>query len=444
MNSREHWGSRFGFIMAAAGSAVGLGNIWRFPYSTGENGGGAFLLIYLAMVLGFGISVAIAEMLVGRSAQRNPVGAFRLLGGRPWPLVGYLGVLTGFIILSFYIVVAGWTLAYIVHMASGALKTADAEVLTAVFGGFVADPVKPIAYAAVFTVLVGLVVNGGINAGIERANKVLMPALFILLLVLVLRSVTLPGAAAGLAFYLKPDWSAVNSGTFYAAISQAFFSLSIGMGTLLTYGSYLSQKENLPSAALTVGLLDSMAAFLSGLMVLPAVFAAGLSPSAGPGLTFITLPAVFAEMPLGTLFGVLFFSLLAIAALTSAVSILEPLVAYFVDEHGFNRHRVVIGAALVCFALGIPASLSFGLMSGVQIFGRNWFDLMDFLSNSLALPLGGLFTAIFVGWFWAKPALQAMSNDGALRQPWARAWLFVLRFVAPIAILWILVLGLKG
>jgi len=444
MNSREHWGSRFGFIMAAAGSAVGLGNIWRFPYTTGQNGGGAFLLIYLGIILAFGISLVVAEMLVGRSAQRNPVGAFKLLGGRAWPLVGYLGVLTGFVILSFYIVVAGWTLAYIVHMAQGALDTTDSAALTDLFGGFVADPVQPIVYAGGFMLITGIVVIGGINAGIERANKVLMPALFALLLVLVVRSVTLPGATDGLIFYLKPNWSAVTADTFFAAISQAFFSLSIGMGTMLTYGSYLSAKENLPSAALTVGLLDSAVAILSGLMVIPAVFAAGLSPSAGPGLTFITLPAVFAAMPLGNFFGVLFFSLLAIAALTSAVSILEPLVAYFVDEHGLSRRLVVVVASAVCFLLGIPASLSFGVMSDVTVFGKNWFDLVDFLSNSVLLPTGGLFTALFVGWFWAKPALRALSNEGELSQPWAGAWLFILRFVAPIAIAWILISALKG
>lgn len=443
MTVREHWGSRFGFVMAAAGSAVGLGNIWRFPYVTGDNGGGAFLVIYLAIVLGFGLSLMMAEMLLGRTAQRNPVGAFRQLGGRAWPLVGYLGVLTGFVILSFYIVVAGWTLAYIGQMARGLLHSREPDVLGAAFGQFVADPWQPLLYAAVFMALVARVVTGGISRGIERANRWLMPILFVLLLVLVLRALTLPGAGAGLAFYLTPDWSRVNAGTYFAAISQVFFSFSIGMGTMLTYGSYLSSRENLPRAALTVGALDCLAAFLSGLMVLPAVFAFGFSPSAGPGLTFITLPAVFAALPGGDLFGVLFFTLLAIAALTSAVSILEPLVSYFIDEHGLSRGRVVAGASVVCFLLAVPASLSFGPWSEVTVFGMTWFDLMDFLANNLMLPIGGLMTALFVGWAWGRPALQALSNDGALSQPWAGIWLWVLRVVAPIAIVWILVTNLS-
>ena len=443
MSTREHWGSRFGFIMAAAGSAVGLGNIWRFPYITGENGGGAFLVIYLGIVIGFGLSLMMAEMLVGRSAQRNPVGAFRQLGGKGWPLVGFLGVLTGFVILSFYIVVAGWTLSYIGQMARGLLHSRDPAVLGAAFEGFVADPWRPLAYAAVFMVLVAWVVTGGISRGIERANRWLMPILFLLLLVLVTRALTLPGAAQGMAFYLTPDWSKVDGGTFFAAISQVFFSFSIGMGTMLTYGSYLSLRENLPRSALTVGALDCLAAFLSGLMVIPAVFAFGFSPSAGPGLTFITLPAVFAALPGGDLFGMLFFTLLAIAALTSAVSILEPLVSYVIDEHGLPRRVVVAGASVVCFLLAVPASLSFGPWSEVTVFGKTWFDLMDFLANNLMLPVGGLLTALFVGWAWGRPALTALSNEHQLHQPWAVAWLWILRVVAPVAITWILITNLS-
>jgi len=440
--AREHWGSRFGFVMAAAGSAVGLGNIWRFPYVTGTNGGGAFLLIYLGIIVAFGVSLALAEMVVGRTAQRNPVGAFRALGGKRWAGVGFLGVFTGFIILSFYIVVAGWTLAYVVRAATGSLLSSDPKVLEAAFGSFVSDPVQPIVYAGIFMALTAWIVVGGIAKGIERWNKILMPALFIILLILVARSLTLPGAAKGLAFYLVPDFSKVSAQTFFDAISQAFFSLSIGMGTLLTYGSYLPKNENLPSAALTVVLLDTSAAVLAGLMILPAVFAFGFNPSAGPGLTFITLPAVFASMPFGELFAVLFFALLGIAALTSAISILEPMVAYFVDEHCFDRRRTVIVAAVICFLLGVPASLSFGLWNGFTLFGKNWFDLMDFLSNNILLPVGGLFTALFVGWIWAKPATHHLSNEGSLRQPWAPLWLFVLRFLAPASILWILLSAL--
>lgn len=441
--AREHWGSRFGFVMAAAGSAVGIGNIWRFPYTTGVNGGAAFLLIYIAIVAGFGISVAIAEMLVGRSAQRNPVGAFRALGGGAWPVVGYAGVLTGFVILSFYIVVAGWTLAYILMMAGGSLKTTDPDTLSAVFDRFVADPIQPVAFSAAFMALTAWIVIGGVNRGIERWNKILMPALFVILVILVLRAVTLPGAGEGLWFYLSPDWSKVHASTFYDAIAQAFFSLSIGMGTLLTYGSYLSRQEHLPKAALTVALIDTTVAVLAGLMIMPAVFAFGFDPSAGPGLTFVTLPAVFASMPFGALFGVLFFTLLAIAALTSAVSILEPMISYFVDEHGADRRKSVLVASVICFVLGVPASLSFGVGAGFTIAGKNWFDLMDFVANNVMLPLGGLMTALFVGWIW-KNAVHELRNEGQLRLAWAPLWQFVLRFVAPLGILWIIGSALFG
>lgn len=438
MIGRELWGSRFGFIMAAAGSAIGLGNIWRFPYLTGSNGGGAFLLIYLGIIILFGVSLAMAEMLIGRSTQRNPVGAFRRLGGRGWGMVGFMGIATGFVILSFYIVVAGWTLAYIGMVASGALNSTDPAQLGATFSNFVAQPVAPIIYAGLFMGATAWIVGAGIGNGIERWSKLLMPALFLLLILLLIRSLTLPGAAAGLKFFLVPDFSKVTASTVYDAISQAFFSLSIGMGALLTYGSYLPRKENLPTAALTVALLDTTAAVLAGLMIMPAVFAFGFDPGTGPGLSFVTLPAVFASMPGGMLFGVLFFTLLAIAALTSAVSILEPAIAYFVDEHGMRRRNVVIVSALVCFLLGIPASLSFGIWNGFTLGGRNWFDLMDFVANNVMLPLGGLLTAIFVGWVWHRAALKELSNDGELHQPWAPLWLWILRIAAPLGILWIL------
>jgi neurotransmitter:Na+ symporter, NSS family len=441
MGSRENWGSRFGFIMAAAGSAVGLGNVWRFPYTTGENGGGAFLLIYLAIVAAFGISLVMAEIVMGRTTQRNPVGAFRLLGGKAWPAVGFLGVLTGFVILSFYIVVAGWTLAYVGFMARGMLASTDPAVLGEAFGSFIGSG-GALLYAGAFMALVAFVVSSGVARGIERANKILMPALFVLLIILVVRALTLPGAADGLRFFLVPDFSKVTGATFSAALAQAFFSLSLGMGCMLTYGSYLRRTEKIPSSTAMIVGLDVLAAFLAGLVILPVVFAFGFDPSAGPGLTFVTLPAVFASMPLGGLFGVLFFLLLAIAALTSAVSILEPAIAYFVDEHGFARTKVVWICALVCFGLGVPAGLSFGLLADAQLLGKTFFDWMDFAATSVMMPAGALLTAVFVGWRWAQPAVQALSNDGALQQWWAPAWVAVLRFIAPPALVWILLISI--
>lgn len=434
MAAREQWGSRFGFVMAAAGSAVGLGNVWRFPYTAGENGGSAFVLVYLGIALLFGLSLVMAEMVIGRTTQRNPVGAFRALGGRHWASAGYLGVVTGFVILSFYVVVAGWTLAYIGFTASGALNTTDAAVLTRHFGDFVGATFTPLWAAALFMGLVGVIVASGIGRGIERANKILMPLLFLLLVVLVVRAVTLPGAEAGLRFLLVPDFSKVNAQTFLSATAQAFFSLSIGMGTMMTYGSYLNRREHIPGNTLTIVILDVSMACLAGLMILPAVFAYGLDPSAGPGLTFITLPAVFAAMPFGALFGTLFFSLLAIAALTSAVSILEPVVAYFVDEHGYARRKVVIAASSVCLVLAIPASLSFGPLAEATLMGRSFFDWMDFLANTVLLPLGGLLVAVFIGWRWADPARHHLGNEGRLVLPWLGFWIFILRYLAPLGV----------
>jgi neurotransmitter:Na+ symporter, NSS family len=432
--AREHWGSRFGFIMATAGSAIGLGNIWRFPYTAGENGGSAFILIYLAVVVSFGISLVMAEMVLGRTTQRNPVGAFRALGGHGWAFAGGLGVLTGFVILSFYVVVAGWTLAYMVFMATGQLATTDPAILGTHFGQFTGQTFAPILAAALFMALTAWIVSGGIGKGIERASKVLMPLLFVLLLLLVLRAVTLPGAGEGIAFLLTPDFSKVTGQTFISATAQAFFSLSIGMGVMITYGSYLQRDSHLPRSTLIIVLLDVSVAVLAALMILPAVFAVGLDPSAGPGLTFITLPAVFASLPFGNLLGVLFFALLAIAALTSAVSILEPMVAWAVDERGLSRRGATWVAAAVCLLLAVPASLSFGPLSEATLAGRTFFDWMDFLANTVMLPLGGLLVASFIGWRWAAPACQALSNDSRLTLPWLPAWILLLRFAAPVAI----------
>ncbi|MEH6628459.1 MAG: sodium-dependent transporter [Motiliproteus sp.] len=442
MVAREQWGSRLGFVLAAAGSAVGLGNIWKFPYMAGQNGGGAFLVLYLALVFTIGISVMLAEFAIGRAAQRDPVGAFAVLKGKLWPLVGIIGVIAGFIILSFYSVVAGWTIAYIIKMATGSL-VGDAEALGAAFGGFIADPIQPLLYHALFMGLTVAVVLGGVHGGIERACKFLMPMLFVLLLVLIARVVTLPGAEQGLEFFLAPDFSKVNADMLNAALSQAFFSLSIGMGAMITYGSYLNKKENIFKSALWVSSLDSIVAVLAGLLILPAVFAFGFDPAAGPGLTFITLPAVFAQMPGGTFFGILFFVLLTVAALTSAVSLLQPIIAYFVDEKDWNPKTTAVAAGVIIFALGIPSSLSMGIWSDVHIIGEKGFlDSMDYIASNILLPVGGILTSIFVGWSVADKMKDEVTNSGEKPFPFVGAWLFICRFVAPVAVAWILVTGL--
>ncbi|OSQ41022.1 Na+-dependent transporter [Thalassospira mesophila] len=441
---REHWGSRLGFILAAAGSAVGLGNIWKFPYMAGVNGGGAFLLIYLALVFTIGLSVMLAEMVIGRMAEKNAIGAFKKLKGGAWPLVGLCGVAAAFMILSFYSVVAGWTIAYMVKSVSGAISSSDPAVLGAAFGGFISGSISPLFYHAIFMALTVFVVLSGIGSGIERASKILMPALFVLLLVLIVRAVTLPGADKGLAFLLQPDFSKVTWHTVSDALSQAFFSLSLGMGAMITYGSYLSKKENISGAAGWVTLLDTAVAVLAGLLVLPAVFAFGFDPAAGPGLTFITLPAVFAQMPFGAFFAFLFFLLLAIAALTSSVSILEVVVAYFVDDRGVNRKMASIVVGVIIFFLGIPSSLSMGMMADTKFFGMTFFDLMDFLSSKLLLPIGGLFISLFVGWVvWGAAKADIAAHNGTVPF-WINGWGIVVKFIAPLAIAFILIQGLMG
>lgn len=442
---RGNWGSRFGFVMAAAGSAVGLGNIWKFPYMAGQNGGSAFLVIYLAFVLGFGLALVIAELVMGRMTERNPVGAFRRLAGGAWPLAGGMGITTAFIILSFYTVVAGWTIAYLMYAINGSLATTDTSHLNALFGQLVGSGMTPLIYAAVFMVMTSVVVAAGIGRGIERASKLFMPLLFIVLVLLVLRSVTLPGAGAGLAFFLKPDFSHVSIHTFSAALGQAFFSLSLGVGGLITYGSYMSREQKLGRDALNVVLLDTIVAVLAGLMVIPAIFAAGLTPDAGgPGTTFKVLPAVFAAMPGGHWFAIGFFLLLVLASLTSSVSLMEPVISYLVDEHRMPRPLAVTLTAIACFALAVPVSLSFGAWSGVSIAGYSIFGFLDFLTGSLLLPLGSLFIALCVGWVLGPHAVTALSDDERGAPRWGPLWLFILRFVAPIGIGWILVNELYG
>lgn len=441
--SRENWGSRLGFILAAAGSAVGLGNIWKFPYLVGANGGGAFLVIYLALTLTIGLSVVLAEIAIGRAAQKDPAGAFAKLKGGAWPLVGWLGIAAGFLILSFYSVIGGWTIAYVIKMLDGEL-TAQGIDLAGSFGAFIGDPVAPLGFHGLFMALTVLIVLKGIGDGIERWTKILMPGLFILLVVLIARSVTLDGAAEGIAFYLQPDFGAVTANTVYEALSQAFFSLSIGMGIMITYGSYIGRSENLPKATLWVTLLDTAVAVLAGLLIIPAVFAFGVEPGAGPGLTFITLPGIFAQMPMGALFGALFFILLAIAALTSAVSLLEVSVTTMIDQMKVSRRTASLTLGGVIFVLGVPSSLSLGIWSDVTVFGMGFLDLFDYITSKLMMPLGGILVTLFVGWVLWPQLRDEVTNQGSLPFPLVQAWGWMMKVIAPAAIAWILVNGLIG
>lgn len=438
---RENWGSRFGFIMAAAGSAVGLGNIWRFPYTAGENGGGAFILIYLGFVFVIGISVMTAELALGRKTSLAAVGALKSQN-RNWTFVGVLGVLSAFLILGFYPVVGGWSLAYIVKSLSGILATPD--TIPDAFGIFISNPIEPLFWMLLFLAMNIVIVAKGIAAGIEKAGKVLMPMLFALLVLLAIRSVTLPGAGAGIDFLLKPDFSKVTATTFLAALGQAFFSLSLGMGIMLTYGSYLGKDQNLPQNAFIITSMDTLVAILAGLAIFPALFAFGLEPTAGAGLVFVVVPTIFAHMGvLGPVFSALFFIALAVAALTSSISLLETVTAYFIDERGIGRKKAVYGIGASMVVTNTLASLSLGAMSGVSILGVGFFDFFDILTDKIFLAIGGLLISIFVGWFMNKEDLRnELTNQGQISFGLFNVWYNLVKYIIPIAILFVAVAGI--
>lgn len=434
--ARSQWGSRLGFILAAAGSAIGLGAIWKFPYVAATNGGGAFLFIFLLFCLTLGLVMMLAEMALGRAAQQGAVGAFRKLGGDAWPLVGYMGVLVCFLIFSFYSVVGGWTVAYIVKSLDGGILTSDAKVLGDTFGSFISDPVQPLLYHGAFAALTLAVVIGGVQKGIENLSKFLMPALFVLMLVLIVRGLTLPGALDGLLYFVTPDFSKLSASMAIDALGLAFFSLSLGMGIMITYGSYVTKESQLLGSSLWVIALTVSTCFLAGLMVLPAVFAFGFNPSAGPGLTFITMPAVFAHLPAGQLFAVMFFSLLLVAALTSSVSLLEVVVSFVIDEFRLQRRTAAIGMTVLIFLLGIPASLSLGVWSEYKLLGRGVFDLFDYLTSNVLMPLGGILVSLFVGWrVWPTVEKELADGCSALGLLLVRVFCCVL---SPLAIGWVM------
>jgi len=442
--ARESFGSQIGVIAAAAGSAVGLGNIWRFPYVAGENGGGAFLLTYLIFILLIGVPAMLSEFVVGRKAQRNPVGAFRLLApGTAWPAVGFIGVAAAFTILAFYTTVAGWTLEYLYLTAFNKLDHLQKKDLENTFSTFLSNGLRPVIWQVVFMLLTGLIVFKGVKNGIERSTKIMMPLLLVIIIVLGIRSMTLPGAGEGLRFLFRPDFSKINAGVMLQALGQAFFSLSIGMGTLITYGSYIRKSENLGKTAISVSLADTAIAILAGMAIFPAVFAFNITPEAGPSLVFITLPMIFDQMAGGAIFELVFFILLIIAALTSTISVLEVAVAYFGEELALGRKKATIVSTIAITILGIFTTLSMGPLPQLSIAGLSLFDLLDKTSANILLPLGGLCIVIFVGWK-LKPAevISEINNQGSLKSSLAPVFIFIVRFLAPIAIALVFLNGL--
>jgi neurotransmitter:Na+ symporter, NSS family len=433
---RGVWGSKIGFILAAAGSAVGLGNIWRFPYVTGENGGAVFVIIYIFCVFIIGVPVIFAELAIGRHTQKNPVGAIEHIAPKSaWKVLGYLGVLTGLCILSYYALVAGWTFGYI-------FKTIFHDLTT--FGDFIDNETVSISLYIIFLLMTIGIVYGGVSGGIERWAKILMPLLPVLLIAITVYALTLENAMDGIRFYLRPDFSEVGGKTILVALGQAFFSLSLGMGAMMTYGSYLSKKENVVSSGVTVVIFDILIALLAGFAIFPAIFAFGKSPAEGAALVFVILPEIFEAMPGGILVGGIFFVLLSIAALTSAISLLEVPVAFLIDEKKMNRKIAVWLVGGITLLVGLPSALSFGnvgFLSSLPFWeGRSFFDLMDFIFGTVALPLGGLFLAIFVGWRWGalNASNELNTGNGSFIGFQSNVWVFLIKFICPIIILLVL------
>ena len=440
MEKRGSFGSKLAIILATAGSAIGLGNIWRFPFTTGQNGGAAFIIIYFACVVVLGIPGMISEFIVGRRAQTNAARAYAQLGRKEWRFVGYLGILTSTIILGFYAVVAGWCLQYLYAAIVGQLNGDSAYVIQ-YFTEFSSDPVKPCLWGIGFILLTHLVVAMGVNKGIERVSKVLMPLLLVILLILVVASCMLPGAVKGVEFLLKPDFSKVNGDVVLEALGQAFFSLSLGTACLCTYASYFRRDTNLLKSATQIALLDSAIAIMAGMMIFPAAFSVGVNPDSGPSLIFITLPNVFqqafASFPLnGYIISVLFYALLVFAALTSTISMHEIGTAFFHEELHLPRQRAAWILTVICSTITVFCSLSAGAYSNLQLFGMSLMDFCDFLTAQLLLPMGAFLTSIIMGWLVNRQMVQKeFTNQGTIRLSFFKAYMFAIRYIVPLCII---------
>ncbi len=437
---RGTWGSKTAFILAATGSAIGLGNIWRFPTMVSQNGGAVFVLVYILAVALIGFTVMLAELTIGRHAQKNPVGAIgHIKPHSPWKFIGYLGVITGVCILSYYSVVAGWTIGYIVKTATGAFSGEVTSQLTEkIYTEFTSNPLQVIFLLFLFIGITTYIVSKGVKKGIERWTKVLMPILFLLIIFLAVRALTLPGASTGIVYYLKPDFSKLSGTVILFALGQAFFSLSLGMGTMITYGSYISKSDNLVSSAGWVTFSDTLIALLAGLIIFPTLaFAHQPMDVGGFGLVFQVFPIIFSQIPGGYIFALLFFSLLCVAALTSTISLLEVPVAYLVDEREWSRKKAALIVGFLSFVIGVPAALSFG---GMKIFTKiDFFGKFDFIFGNISLAVGALLICVFVGYVWGvKNAIKEIFS-GNHKFKIKPLWVFSLKFLSPLAVIFILI-----
>ena len=439
--NREKFSSKLGVIAAVAGSAVGLGNIYRFPIVAGENGGGAFLLIYLLILLFLGVSLLIAEFVIGRRAAKNAVGSFKKLAPKTaWPAVGFAGVITAFVIITFYSTVSGWTLDYLCRSVFDQIRGDDLEAMDANFDRLINSSWRPYFFQVLFLIITAVVIVLGVQKGIEKCSKIMMPILFIILLVLLVKALTLDGAEKGLTFFLKPDFSKINANVVISALGQVFFSLSIGNGMMITYGSYISKKDNLISSAVSVCFCDTMVAFIAGMMIFPAAMAFGITPTAGPGLIFNTLPMLFGQMHGGYIFCLIFFVLLAIASLTSLIALLEVVVVYFVEEHHFRRRNATLLTLIVLIVFGIIVTMSLNEHSTLDICGVTLFEFLDKIASNYLMTIGGLFVVLFAGWKMKKPDFfDELSSGGTIRGRLNGLIYFIIKYVAPIAIIIIFV-----
>ena len=434
--NRATFGSKLGVIMATVGCAVGLGNIWRFPYMIGQNGGAAFLAIYIICIILLGLPVMLSEFFIGRYTRKNAAGAFKVLApGTKWSLIGYNGVLASFLILGFYSVVAGWTLEYIMQAVTGSLSDKAPEAFAQDFKLFSTEIFRPILWTVTFIGLTHFIVVSGVKEGIERTSKVMMPILFLILLALCIRSVTLPNASEGLYFLFKPDFSKITSAVVLSAMGQAFFSLSIGMGCLITYSSYFSKDTKMQITALQVTILDTLVAVMAGIMIFPAVFSFGIAPTAGPELVFITLPNVFQQLPMGAIWSLVFFLLLALAALTSTISLHEVATAYVHEEYQITRTKAAWFVSGGVMVLGILSSLSIGIWKEYTLFGLTFFDLLDYLTAKIMLPFGGMLICIYLGNRVDRKILkEELTNKGTVPFYFFNTYAFFMKYIAPIAI----------
>ena len=445
---RDSFGSRFGAIVAMAGSAVGLGNLWRFPYLVGENGGAAFIIVYILLSFLICLPIFVSEFVIGRRSQKNAYAAFRdLSGGSEWRWIGLFTVIVPLIVLSYYSVIGGWSIEYLLKSLTFSFSDASRSTMNTMFTDFVSSTWAPLATHTVFLLFTTLIVIVGIKDGIEKFSKVMMPLLFIIVVAIAIYSLMLPGASAGVDYLFRPDFSKIDAKACASALGQAFFSLSLGFGTIMTYASYVSKGDNIMTQSAATAISDLMFALIAGVAIMPAVFAFGIDPQAGPGLVFETLPYIFGQMPAGGLIAILFFAALLVAAMTSSISMLEVAVAYLVEEKKFSRVWACITLFVICWIVGALCSLSFGPLSDIRINGDNLFDFLDSLSSNVLMTLGSLFTVLFVGWRLKRTDIYDEFTNGGTLSTNARIfgvlW-FLIRYICPLAIISIFLVGIFG